>query len=564
MATTRKKIINFGASVVTYAEFTLQDETVILESIFNERLDYDLSSTEGWMDATKAAVKKLIHRHKLSGQVDLIFPGYQLLTKNLKVPHVEESKRPQIIAFNAQSNIPYTLSEVSWDSQVVGDDGIESEVLFIAVKKEILEGFCREISNLGLKPVSVDAASILDYNAYRYAYSENTGDTLIINIGAKSSNLMFIGPEGFFIRNIALGGNVLTQSIADAMGKPFDETEDLKIEYFTQDEAHREANEIIDGKVGDFNRRMGQEITRSIISYRQQKKGKSPGLILLAGGGSQLAGLAEYLLENQKVKVEYFNPSEAVTVGSKVDEAEFETVVYRFGEILGKAVKDLSPEAIGINLLPQEIRRNIEFGRKKPYILLAAAALALAPALAFFQTRGGDGDFVSSIASLQAEVPRLNALNRQINEKMEAAESLRADIRQFENLVNSKNNWILFFTELQESLFDVRDVWLDEIRVERAGGEGSPRGGSAARPVTERPLTLVLKGRLLLRDGAQAADGVDERVLERRIRALQERFEASEFIKETTSILIDFAAFQEGTNLLPFEFIMAPNPEKRL
>ena len=58
-------------------------------------------------------------------------------------------------------------------------------------------------------------------------------DVLLINIGARSTNLLFKNAAGgFFVRNIQLGGNSLTQNIADSLGKPFAQAEEIKHKFF--------------------------------------------------------------------------------------------------------------------------------------------------------------------------------------------------------------------------------------------------------------------------------------------------------------------------------------------
>ena len=134
MSSTEQLIINCGASRVTAAVVSSRGGALQLEKLITESLNYDYSNDHAWLGAVGVALHTLHHQHKFSGNASFIIPGNQVLTKTIRIPHVEESKRAQIIAFEAQQNIPYPLHEVVWDTQVVGDDGVETEVLFIACK----------------------------------------------------------------------------------------------------------------------------------------------------------------------------------------------------------------------------------------------------------------------------------------------------------------------------------------------------------------------------------------------------------------------------------------------
>ena len=63
--------------------------------------------------------------------------------------------------------MPFPLAELIWDYQVIDDDGVEQEILAFAVKPEVAESFCEKLVELGLSPIQITPAPILDYNALR-------------------------------------------------------------------------------------------------------------------------------------------------------------------------------------------------------------------------------------------------------------------------------------------------------------------------------------------------------------------------------------------------------------
>ena len=73
-------------------------------------------------------------------------------------------------------------------------------MLFIACKSNTIEDFCGEVARAGFSVDTINAATILDYNAIQYAYPTLDEDVLLINIGARSTNLLFKNPDGFFVR----------------------------------------------------------------------------------------------------------------------------------------------------------------------------------------------------------------------------------------------------------------------------------------------------------------------------------------------------------------------------
>ncbi|TVP75018.1 MAG: hypothetical protein EA353_14690, partial [Puniceicoccaceae bacterium] len=492
---------------------------------------------------------------KLSGRATFIAPGHQLLTKTLRIPHVEDSKRAQIVAFEAQQNIPYPLSEVVWDTQVVGDDGVETEVLFIAAKADTIDRFCSEVSGFGLVPEAISAVTVLDYNAFKAAYPNENDDVLLINIGARSSNLLFCNPEGFFVRNIQLGGNSLTQAIADSIGKPFAQAENLKVRFFsgdTQSNGGESTEQLINSAAEGFMKKMNQEITRSIVNYRRQKGGKAPKRILLTGRGSLVPALSEFLSEKQSMDVEYFDPLNNVSVDGGVD-LDFNILRLQIGEIVGEAVRPTLANAAGVNLLPEEIQSSMEFAGRKPFLALAAVCLALSPFPAWMVYTSNAAEYRESAGQIEQTVSPVRTLTQSIAETSERAESIRDTIQLIEGLVDSKSNWLEFLGELQESLFRTEDVWLDELRVNRR----------AATDGRTTEYTVTLRGRMLIRESVRE-DAVDEDALARRIQTLIDSFADSRFIVSAGTPNITWTSIAEGLNVLPFSINLVVDPTKPL
>ncbi|MGB0344729.1 MAG: pilus assembly protein PilM, partial [Coraliomargarita sp.] len=217
---------------MTAAKLSLSGRSLRVEQVFTETLRYDHADEDAWIGAVGAALKEMARAHKLSGAASLILPGSQVLTRPIRIPYVEPAKRAQTIAFEAQQNIPFQLHEVVWDNQEVSDDGVETEVLFVASKAALIDEFCKAVTAAGLTAERIDAATLLDYNAAQFTEQGGEVDTLLINIGARSTNLLFINEGGFFIRNIQIGGNTLTQNIADSLGKGFAQAEEIKHRFF--------------------------------------------------------------------------------------------------------------------------------------------------------------------------------------------------------------------------------------------------------------------------------------------------------------------------------------------
>lgn len=493
------------------------DGVLTLEQTAVESLQYDYSNESLWLDALAEGLEKLVARGIGKGETHFILPGNLLLTKTIRAPHVEEGKQRQIVAFELQQKMPYPLAELIWDYQVVEDDGVEQEVLAIAVRPAIAESFCEKVDILGLSPVELSAASILDYNALRHSHLEMRGEeTLVINIGAKSTNLLFINPEGFLIRNIALGGNSLTQHVADSIGVPFTKAEQVKKSYFSGEVAFAAddpAVQILDNNAEQFKARMSQEVTRSVVTYKRLKKGKSPTRVFLCGRGSLLPGLPEYLSSKQSLAVDYFDPLRSVQIGSKVDPEILPQLPFILSEVVGEACRVFSvgdaDSYRGINLLPKDKLAHMTIRKKRWWLGAAAGLMALAPLPGLLRT-------ITELSQAEQKITEqkehLRKKQQDVSEQEKKQEGLFAldqfsrgvdkEMRPFQSVSAGADNWRILLANLQTLIIgDAKEVWLDDLSVQRGATQGFKSSRNSTNQQSRKTACiLVINGRFLVRE----------------------------------------------------------------
>src|SRR3989442_11995409 len=152
--------------------------------------------------------------------VNYAVPAQSVFARFVKLPAVEEEKIERIIAFEAQQNVPFPIDEVVWDYQLIAGGGDEQvQVVLVAIKTDLLDEINGAVEETGLRTAIVDVATMALYNAFRYNYADLSGCSLLVDIGARTTNLLFIEPPRIFSRSIAVGGSSITAAIA----KEFDE-----------------------------------------------------------------------------------------------------------------------------------------------------------------------------------------------------------------------------------------------------------------------------------------------------------------------------------------------------
>ena len=95
--------------------------------------------------------------------------------------------------------------------------------------------------------------------------------------------------------------------------------------------------QIIENCAQQFFLRVSQEITRSIVTYKRLKKGKSPEIIYLAGRGALLRNLPEYISQTQQLNIDYFNPTRILKIGTDISPEMQALLPFMLSEPVGLA-----------------------------------------------------------------------------------------------------------------------------------------------------------------------------------------------------------------------------------
>lgn len=571
----KRLIINCGSSHILAAEIAYSNDQLKVEKTVSVDLEYDYQDEGAWLEAIGYSLKELVRNGKLSGKASFIIPGNQVLTKSIRIPHVDKAKQNQVLAYEAQQNLPYDLDEIVWDSQILNDDGIETEVLLGACKEETIEGFCEAIKHTGLVVESINASTVLDQISLEYTHPELDEDVLLINVGARSSNLLFKNDNGFYVRTINLGGNTLSQYISDTLGKDFQESEEIKHRFFLEEEgldAESSAVKLMHTCISNFARRFAQEVSRSIVMYRRQKGGESVQKILITGKGAFSKTIRDNLSQALNQEVELFDVMSRVDVSSQVG-ADSADLNFQLSEVVGEAIHtfNLVKKSTGFNLLPLRIQQDLKFIRQKPLLLAASLLLGILPWLFYL----GINQSIANVNEKKQEVVQLASPYEYnadvIASNRQQAEAVSLSISQVEGLMETKTNWIQFFADLQNSIYNAKDVWIDDLTVSRPEvfvdeyaeeyGYGEEYEDEYSEGLEEPEYEVVVKGKMLVRE---AADQINQDVLANRIKQLQSSFEDSDFVVASKPPKIIWKYLSDGLRVLPFEINLIINSEKPL
>nr|MCU0748195.1 pilus assembly protein PilM [Akkermansiaceae bacterium] len=461
--------LNIGSQRISMAVFEVsKNGALVLKSYDSESIVADPSMDASRISQTRVAVADLVSRLKVGKtKARYAISGQAVFTRFVKLPPLQEDNIEQLVTFEAQQHVPFPLAEVVWDYELI-EGATDKEVVIVAIKADALDEINAAVNDNGLATAEVDVAPMALYNAFRSTYGQPEEPILIIDIGAKTSNLLYIEGKRFFTRSIGIGGSSITASIAKEYNIGFLEAEHQKIANGLvalgggHTEQMDESVAALAMVIRNALSRLPAEISRTTNYYRSQHGGSAPRRVLLAGGGANLPYTLEFFQEKLNLPVEYFNPVRNVALGKGVDPAVVQREGHLMGELVGLGLRGIGKSEINIDLVPVVVEQTRAADRRKPFFVAAAAVLL-----------GGVGAWAAlqNVAAAQAadkartmaeQRDSLSPIKTQIDGLLKKESTYRQIADGFTGAEASHSFWVDVISEVRGA-FASDSVWLTDF-----------------------------------------------------------------------------------------------------
>lgn len=470
MADTQTTVaLNIGSQRISMAVFEVsKNGGLVLKAYDSESIVADPAMDASRTSQSRVAISDLAHRLKVDkSKARYAISGQAVFTRFVKLPPLQDDNIEQLVTFEAQQHVPFPLNEVVWDYELI-EGGADKEVVIVAIKGDALDEINSTVNDSGLKTVEVDVAPMALYNAFRSTYGHLDETILLIDIGAKTSNLLYIEGKRFFTRSIAVGGTAITAAIAKEYNIPFMEAEHQKLSNGLvalgggHTEQMDEAIASLAMVIRNALSRLPAEIARTTNYYRSQHGGSAPRRVLLAGGGANLPYTLEFFQEKLNLSVEYFNPVRNLAIGKGIDPAVVQREGHLMGELVGLGLRGIGKSEINIDLVPFVVEQSRAADLRKPYFIAAAAALLVGVG-AWAGLQNAAATVADDKARTMAEQrDSLAPLKQQVEDLLKKETSLRQLAASYTGAEDDHVFWLDLLEEVRGA-FASDAVWLSAL-----------------------------------------------------------------------------------------------------
>lgn len=297
------------------------------------------------MDSTSIveAIQNLMVSMKVKAKrVATSVSGHSVIIRKIMLPIMTEAELEASIQWEAEQYIPFDISEVNIDFQIVGPDSkdpSQMNVMLVAAKKDFVNDFVGVFAEAGLEPVVMDIDCFAVENMFDYNYGFVEDEVVaLIDLGASATSVNVLkGDVSVFTRDIQAGGNLLSEELQKRLGIGSEDAEKAKLG--SRDIPDVDA-ESIEEVLNDAIENLVQEVQRSLDFFTATSSEDRVVKVYLTGGVSSSDQIRATLEERLGITVERADPFRNLTINEKEFDREYlEAIGPMFSVATGLAMR---------------------------------------------------------------------------------------------------------------------------------------------------------------------------------------------------------------------------------
>jgi type IV pilus assembly protein PilM len=315
--------LDIGTSVVRAAELSFGRAGITLER-FGQVVLPEGAVRDGEVVDPEPVVESLRQLWAATGfshkRVVMGVANQRVIVRQLELPWMEQSELRDSLAFHVADFLPIPVDAAVLDFFPLEEGTDEGGArllrgLLVAAARDTVLANVRCAERAGLSCQSVDLTSFAVLRSMGRQSGMDVETEALIDVGARVTNIV-VHSSGVprFVRIMLMGGQDVTDAVADRLGIPTSEAEAMKqqVALLGASEEFGAVSQAMTSTAQDFV----DEIRGSLDYYGASTPSHPVERILLCGGGSRLDGLRERLASATRLPVVEGDPFTTMRIGS--------------------------------------------------------------------------------------------------------------------------------------------------------------------------------------------------------------------------------------------------------
>ncbi len=261
------------------------------------------------------SIRQLFKLYNVKEQnVAISIGGYSVIVKKIVVQSMSEEELQEKIPLEAEQYIPFDISDVNIDFQILGDNEKnpnQMNVLLVAAKKEMINDYLNILDLAGLNPCIIDVDAFALQNIYEKNNELSDDYVALIDIGANKTSLNILkGDSSVFLRDVSLGCNQINDKIISQISCSYEEAEEIRCSEKQDKISPEDLQQIESSIVAEWT----TEIRRAIDFFYSTYPDDHIKRIVLSGGGANVKEFSKLLAVQTSSEVVVINPFDNLNI----------------------------------------------------------------------------------------------------------------------------------------------------------------------------------------------------------------------------------------------------------
>jgi len=250
--------------------------------------------------------------------------GHSVIIRKIRLPIMTEEEMEASIQWEAEQYIPFEISEVNLDFQILGpdeNDPTQMNVILVAAKKDFVNDYVAVFKECGLTPLVMDIDSFAMENAFEANHEiGEDGVVALVNMGCSAMNVNVLKDGvSVFTRDITVGGNLFNEELQKRLGLSSEDSENAKL----GGEVPGAEESSVVSVMSDALESLMQEIQRSLDFFSATASDDRIQRVYITGGVSRHPQVRGRLAERLGLDVELLNPFRNIIIDEKQFDMEY-------------------------------------------------------------------------------------------------------------------------------------------------------------------------------------------------------------------------------------------------
>lgn len=254
-----------------------------------------------------------LFKHHLVGdittrRVAMSVPIARAFTRSMDVPEIKPKELTEAVHNEAAQYIPASLDDLYLDYSPTS----KGSVYIVAMPKRIIDSYVTLARMLGLETVMLQTSS--GAGAYLFGRdAQSDVPSLLIDFGSDSADITVYDGGPVVSGTVACGSDLFTEAIAHELGITEKEAMLVKAKYGL---GHSKKQAQIEKALNPTLALLTKEIKRTVRYFEEHSHDKDKiAQVIIAGGGANMPGLAEWLTSDLRLAVRSFDPTPYINFG---------------------------------------------------------------------------------------------------------------------------------------------------------------------------------------------------------------------------------------------------------